>query len=138
MIQTCDDCGYVSKKKLACPKCNSNSLHFNKWINKVKIKNLFVDNPTDSDTLKCCIAIISQLETILKNNIDVINSAGYLALDEIIDAFKFIKQSIEEGKELYDDDCITYAELFNRYLDELYDLGDTTLSNDRQHFLWID
>ena len=146
MVHTCKDCGHVFSKGLICPNCKKDNIENPKWINKVEIKNQFVDEPTDKDVLDCCNSLIPQLEKVLKSNEDFLLSGYedmYYEFDELIDAFKDIQKSIQDGKEYipneYEND---WADEFNHWLDELYSMGDSIIDEtvgfyNQQHFLWI-
>jgi hypothetical protein len=146
MIHTCKDCGLVYDKGCACPLCESANVETTKWVNKIKIKDLFVNEPTDKDVLNCCNRIIPQLETILKNNEEFLGEYSdiYNQLDEITCAFKDMKSYLDKGKKFIpcDTDEETWADEFNHWLDELYSLGDLVIDetvsfHNQQHFIWV-
>ena len=141
MVRVCKDCGTVFEKGISCPKCASINSDIPKWINKVSVKDVFVDDPTDQNVLNCCNKLIPQLEKVFENNQNIMSEDVYSSLDECIEAFKDIKSYIDKGLSYVGDDR-DYADEFNHWLEELYELGDLVMNENvdyfqQQHFLWI-
>jgi hypothetical protein len=122
------------------------------WRNKITIKEKFEDETTPELVEDLCISLIIQLNNIktreLQNKInpvsEEIQNLIVDSLDECIDHFEFLQQlsngSIPEDK--FDDYGFDgdHEEMFNSYLQELYDLGDkavATITGKIQKFIWV-
>jgi len=115
------------------------------WRNKIDIKRFFTDESNDEDVKAICEKLIPQLERILENE----NNRQKQKLDDdflwefsnLIEEFKWIKESIEKELDATEYSFDDWTEAFNEYLSQLYDLGDTvTISRgwgDTEKFLWV-
>jgi len=134
-----------------------NLLHFyiakmgisNKWRNKISIKNQFEDDTTPELIIKLTGSLITQL-TKIKDREEISNLTDYskeCVLEELelsIDNFEFLGK-LADGtipKDKWKNYSFNgdFEEIFNDYLEELYDLGDnrvTTNNNITEKFLWI-
>ncbi len=121
----------------------------NKWRNTLTIKNLFQDKTTPELIVVLCDSIIRQLKTIWDRE-----SSGnlkddekeYIAegIEELTDHFLFLKElangTIKKEEWLDFSFDGNYERLFNNYMNELYDLGDTKVTNNldvSEKFIWI-
>ena len=120
-----------------------------KWKYKIEIKHLFKEETTAELIATICTELVNQLDVILnisqKSNITVESVDDFwYDLEEVKDNFDFLRQladgSIEESEwdnYSFDGD---FEEMFNGYLEQLYDIGDMriTLKNGNiEKLLWI-
>ena len=120
-----------------------------KWKYKIEIKHLFKENTTAGLVATICTELVNQLDVILnisqKSNITIESVDDFwYELEEVKDNFDFLRQladgSIEESEwdnYSFDGD---FEEMFNGYLEQLYDIGDMriTLKNGNiEKLLWI-
>lgn len=113
------------------------------WRNKINLQQYLTDDETDTQVLICVNVLIPQLESILikEKNTSIIDENFLYEFEELIEEFKWIQESINNGKESSGYDFINWCEAFNNYLEELYNIGDTIIEkkdffNDVK-FLWI-
>ncbi len=115
------------------------------WRNKIQIKQYLNDNESDEYVAEICGHIIFQLVLVLnrerKINKNRVEEYILAELEEIINEFKWVKESaeskIDASKFTYDSWC----QAFNEWLDSLYDLGDISITArdiyNNEKFLWV-
>jgi hypothetical protein len=113
------------------------------WRNKINLSEHLTDNNNDEQVLICVNVIIPQLENILIKERDLAKINEYFLndLEELIDDFKCIQESISNKTKEENSNCSNWCDEFNDYLEQLYDMGDTMIEkkdfwNDEK-FLWI-
>lgn len=122
----------------------------NNWKYKIKIKDQFEDKTTPELIIKLCDSLIIQLKQI-SSKVETSSLTEdekddcRIVLEEIIDHFVFLKE-LADGtiKKLEWDDYSfngDYEEIFNDYLEQLYDIGDRRVINKynrSEKFIWIE
>lgn len=123
-----------------------------KWRNKIEIKKYFTDDNSNESVLMVLSHLIPQLKFIVKSERKLLKKINderhsenveYLIykLEELIDEFEWIQNSIKEKQSPTEYGAEMWVDIFNEYLDELYDLGDSPInfSEDpfEQKFLWV-
>lgn len=113
------------------------------WKHKIEIKSLFEDDTTPELIVKLCNSLAAQLNPILKkyetSNEEYADSV-YWDLELCVDNFDHLKR-LADGtikEEDWDDYSFKgdFEEMFNDYLEELYDLGDMYIEPNTK-FLWV-
>ncbi|WP_232213234.1 hypothetical protein [Bacillus velezensis] len=120
------------------------------WRNEIKIKQYFPKEETNEAALNVITKALPQLSHIYNKEKRLFEKGRKQSLDliflgdfeELIKDFEWIKESIETGKDPTEFDFNTWTDALNKYLDCLYDLGDTvTISRnsrfDNEKFLWV-
>lgn len=115
------------------------------WRNKINLKEYLTDDETDEQVLICVNALIPQLENVLirEKGLTKTKLDEYFLneFEELIEEFKWIRESINKGENSSGYDFFNWCEALNNYLEELYNIGDTMIEkkdfyNDIK-FLWI-
>lgn len=112
------------------------------WRNKIHIKDMFTDDYKDESVLEICNSLIPQLQRIYNKEQKVLeyNNLDW-TFEEIIDDFKFVKESIEKCEDSGEYEFDTWTDAFNEYLRKLYDLADETVVKkeffDDEKLLWV-
>ena len=107
--------------------------------------------PLGMGVSECTKVIIPQLERILKservkierNYKNVVDEDFLNEFEEVINDFKFVKESIENSEDPSEYSFDNWCEAFNEYMEQLYDISDAVTNEnggfyDREKFLWID
>lgn len=125
-----------------------------KWRNKIELKKYLSSDSSDSSVLKVVNGILPQLRYVLKSeqrylaretpNIgNVRENVEYYTdqLEELIEEFDWIRESIEKHLDPTEFSYDNWCEALNNYLEQLYDIGDSTVSFkshfDSEKFLWV-
>lgn len=114
------------------------------WKFKIQIKDLFKNYPTKEETINLCKMTEKKLKMIRNSRLfkkyEEIDFMLASDLDDLIENFEFVRELIdgtvnEENWEDYEFDG-DHASLYNEYLEQLYDLGDTLVERNTK-LIWI-
>lgn len=125
-----------------------------KWRNKIEVKKHLSADSSDNKVLEIVKAILPQLSRIVKRENRFLERGSILPeskrenveylvgeLEEIVGHFEWVKTSIESKENPKNFSFDNWCEAFNNYLEQLYDLGDSTVRFkthfDSEKFLWI-
>ena len=123
------------------------------WRNKINIKDYLTNDDSDESVLKVVTKLIPQLERIIKFEYIQLNKItdeikkdnldySLSQLEGIVEEFKWIKEGIETDEDItelgYDGG---WCGALNEYLNQLYDIGDSTVHyvsfTNNEKFLWV-
>ena len=98
-----------------------------RWLTRIVVKDTFTDSPTDEDIQNSANVIVLALERI-QNRFEKVIDNNFMDFDIILDNFKFIRDGIENhiNYRKYDDlvTCNSWKDVFNEYMEMLYDIAD--------------
>jgi len=120
----------------------------NNWLTSIKVKDTFVDDPTDEDIQISSAIIVSSMERIQKIFEKVIDD-NFMDFDLVLDNFKSIIYHINNNDKAEDTDSLgswhSWKDAFNEYMAMLYDLADERVNvsgqrgfeDGRYKFIWV-